>query len=100
MADGVAGWSVDETAAWVSRQPLADVEEIVSSFRAEDVDGLALLDYGTNESGRKELKQDFDLSIGKAGTLWRAIRELSNGGAAESEEEGIPPTPSGFGRVE
>ena len=46
MPDGsaaAASWSVDEVAEWVSGQPIADVDAIVRSFRAEEVNGEALL---------------------------------------------------------
>ena len=79
VAPAASAWSVEEVASWVSRQTLdgdeLDFEDVASKFRSEEVTGHTLLAYA--ESGRKELKEDFQLTIGKSSVLWRAICALA-----------------------
>ena len=91
-----SAWSVEDVAAWASRQPIADAEAVAASLRAEEVDGATLLSYASRD--RKELKDDFSLTIGKANKLFSAICELAGGGSGadtasppSSPSEGVPP---------
>ena len=85
-------------------------EAVVERLRDEEIDGAALWAYGSSGRTCKELKEDFDISLGKASKLWSAIRELIDGDASakspsitesagragggratRTEEEGVPP---------
>ena len=102
MTTAVVRWSVEDVARWLSRQPVEGVESIAGRFREEDVDGKAMLSYVAPDRPRRDLKDDFGLSIGKANALWEAIRELSNAGAAEdgtiSGRRAATPTSMSSGR--
>ena len=85
---GASAWSVEETARWLASQEGvgAAASEL---FAAEEVDGATLLMYA-GPTGRKELKQDLGLTIGKAKAVWQAIATLAeeNSGAAATSESG------------
>ena len=68
---------------------------MAQAFREEEIHGEALLSYARN---RKELKQDLGLSIGKAETLCKAIRELADGCADDglAEPSGTPSSSTFF----
>ena len=94
-ADAVAAWSVEDVASWMSRQPIDGAEAIAQRFREEEIHGKALLQYGLGS--RKELKEDFGLTMGKATTVWEAIRsaDSGSGGAEPSPLAGSNCTRSG-----
>jgi hypothetical protein len=111
-----AEWSVAGVVEWVASQPIANAEAVASKFRDEEIDGETLLSYAELPRDSR-LRADFELSIGKANALRKAICLLagvdpsagtplaaspahasSRGGASARSptEEGIPPTsPSG-----
>eukprot|EP01046_Picozoa_sp_COSAG06_P066907 COSAG06_NODE_17098_length_960_cov_0.877030_1_plen_195_part_01 len=60
---------------WVERQSFDGADALAQQFRGEEINGEALLAYAGG--GRKELKEDFGMSIGKATALLKGIRELA-----------------------
>jgi hypothetical protein len=80
MANGVAQWSVEDVARWLSSQRIDGADAVAQRFREEDVDGEALLPLAPLT--RKDIQEDFDLSLGKATKLLAAICQLAAGGRA------------------
>jgi hypothetical protein len=72
---GAASWSVADVVRWVERQSFDGADALAQQFRGEEINGEALLAYAGG--GRKELKEDFGMSIGKATALLKGIRELA-----------------------
>ena len=60
---GAASWSVADVVRWVERQSFDGADALAQQFRGEEINGEALLAYAGG--GRKELKEDFGMSIGK-----------------------------------
>lgn len=87
MADGVAQWSVEDVANWLSSQRIDGADAVAQRFREEEINGEALLAYASG--GRTELKEHFGVSIGKATALLKEIRELA--GAAEPSSHTLVP---------
>ena len=92
----IATWSVEDVARWVARLPVEGAEAIAQSVRTEEIDGETLGTYPS--AGRKELKQDLGLSVGKAAKLFAAICELVDGSGvvAESSSRSSPDAASGI----
>jgi hypothetical protein len=67
-----AKWSVEDVAAWVAAQPMAGAEEVAQAFREEEIHGEALLSYAELPRDSR-LKADFQMTIGKADSLRKAI---------------------------
>ena len=73
-------------------------EAVVERLRDEEIDGAALWAYGSSGRTCKELKEDFDISLGKASKLWSAIRELIDGDAKSPSITGVRAAQEAGGR--
>ena len=73
-----AAWTAEDVARWVAAQEFSGAEDVAQLVRDEEVDGDTLLAYAGRDR-KKELREDFRLTLGAANALWKAICVLSEG---------------------
>ena len=73
-----AAWTAEDVARWVAAQEFSGAEDVAQLVRDEEVDGDTLLEYAGRDR-KKELREDFRLTLGAANALWKAICVLSEG---------------------
>ena len=68
-----AAWKVEQVAAWVlTLEEIDGLEAVAAKVREEEVDGFTLLAY----KNKQEVKDELEISGGKAARLFAAIEQL------------------------